>query len=297
MDLAELSQIKKIGQEYGWNDAQLEMALANAIRLAYVDRDMLVEVDVNLNFATISARRRSGFAEHGVWIDINNPIIPPLKAFLATMELMQWGDGAPGRILEGEVAGFRDGGTLYRLPEDKFVFVPENLMSVMDFHTKPPVGTKQVLAMCASVDPVSKMRIATRRGKEFVSAVTEEYYPDCISGIWMGASNSWAVIRMQPEHMSAWLEKDGINVKHLQTVLGLRRITLIPEGKGETEQEKRDNEIKHFVNNAWKACKIEEISEKRIKILTPLDKQDPRKLRTFQSMLQKLAPDREQIIL
>lgn len=297
MNIAELEQIKKIGQEYGWSDGQLEMALANAIRLAYVDRDMLVEVDVNLADGTITARRRSGFAEHGVWIDINNPILPPVKAFVATMELMQWGDGAPGRILEGEVAGFRDGGIIYRMPEDKFVFVPENLVSVMDFHTKPAVGTKQVLAMCASTDPVSKMRVATRRGKEFVSAVTEEYYPDCISGIWMGASNSWAVIRMQPEHMSAWLEKDGINVKHLQNVLGLRRITLIPDGKGDTEAEKRDNEIKHFVNNAWKACKIEEITDKRIRIIMPMDKQDPRKLRTFLSMLQKLAPEREHVVL
>lgn len=297
MDIIGIDQIRKIGQEYGWTDPQLEMALANAIRLAYTDRDMLVEVDVNLEIGTISARRRSGFAEHGTWIDINNPILPPTKAFIATMEMMQWGDGAPGRILEAEVAGFRDNGIIYRLPEDKFVFIPENLLSVMDFHTKPPLGTKQVVAMCASVDPVSKMRVATRRGKEFVSAVTEEYYPECISGIWMGASNSWAVIRMQPEHMSAWLEKDGINVKHLQNVLGLRRITLIPDGKGETEQEKRDNEIKHFVNNAWKACKIEEISPTRIKIHTPVDKQDPRKLRTFTSMLQKLAPEREHIIL
>ncbi len=297
MQIADLDAIKKLGSEYGWTQRQLEMALANAIRLAYVDRDMLVEVDVNFEFESISVRRRNGFAEHGVWIEISNPILPNLKAFMATMELMQFGDGAPGRIIEGEVAGFRDGGIIYRLPEDKFVFVPENLISVMDFHTKPPVGTRQVLAMCASIDTPSKMRVATRRGKEFVSAVTEEYYPECITGIWMGASNSWSVIRMQPDHMSAWLEKDGVNVKHLQTVLGLRRITLIPDGKGESEQEKRDSEVKHFVNNAWKACKIAALEPDRIVIHTPIDKPDPRKLRTFASMLQKLAPERQQTIL
>lgn len=297
MQIADLDAIKKLGSEYGWTQRQLEMALSNAIRLAYVDRDMLVEVDVNFEFESIAVRRRNGYAEHGVWIEISNPILPNLKAFMATMELMQFGDGAPGRIIEGEVAGFRDGGIIYRLPEDKFVFVPENLISVMDFHTKPPVGTRQVLAMCASIDTPSKMRVATRRGKEFVSAVTEEYYPDCITGIWMGASNSWSVIRMQPDHMSAWLEKDGVNVKHLQTVLGLRRITLIPDGKGETEQEKRDSEVKHFVNNAWKACKIAALEPDRIVIHTPIDKPDPRKLRTFASMLQKLAPERQQTIL
>jgi len=297
MNIVDIPTIRKIGEEYGWTDRQLEIALANAIRLSYIDRDMLVEVDVSFELADITVRRRNGFGEHGVWIDINNPILPTTKQLIGTMELMQWGDGAPGRIMEAEVAGYRDSGIIYRVQDDKFVFVPENLMSVIDFHEKPPVGTRQVVAMCASIDNISKMRVATRRGKEFVAAVTEEYYPDCITAIWMGASNSWAVIRMKPEHMSAWLEKDGINVKHLQTILGLRRITLIPDGKGETEQEKRDSEIKHFINNAWKACKIQALEPTRIIIHTPLDQQDPRKLRTFQSMLQKIAPEREQVIL
>jgi hypothetical protein len=35
----------------------------------------------------------------------------------------------------------------------------------------------------------------------------------------------------------------------------------------------------------------------RIVIHTPLEGTDPRKLRTFQSMLQKIAPEREQVIL
>lgn len=297
MNIVDIPTIRKIGEEYGWTERQLELALANAIRLSYVDRGMLVEVDVNLELADITVRRRNGFGEHGVWVDINNPILPTTKQLISTMELMQWGDGAPGRILEAEVAGFRDSGIIYRVQDDKFVFIPENLLSVMDFHEKPPVGTRHVIAMCASVEPTSKMRVATRRGKEFVAAVTEEYYPDCITGIWMGASNSWAVIRMKAEHMSAWLEKDGINVKHLQNVLGLRRITLIPDGKGESEQEKRDNEIKHFINNAWKACKIQALEPDRIVIHTPLEQQDPRKLRTFQSMLSKIAPEREQVIL
>lgn len=297
MNIVDIETIRKIGAEYGWSDRQLELAMANAIRLSYVDRLMLVDVDVNLELASIAVRRRNGYGEHGTWIDIANPILPTTKQMIATMELMQWGDGAPGRILEAEVAGFRDGGIIYRVQDDKLVYVPENLVSVMDFHDKPPLGTKQVIAMCASVDPVSKMRVATRRGKEFVAAVAEEYYPECVSGIWMGASNSWAVIRMQPEHMSAWLEQDGINVKHLQTVLGLRRITLIPDGKGETELEKRDNEIKHFINNAWKACRIAQLEPTKIVLHMPLEATDPRKLRTFQSMLQKIAPERQQILL
>ncbi len=297
MNIVDISTIRKIGEEYGWTEREVELALANAIRLSYLDRNMLVEVDVNLDLASITVRRRSGFGEHGVWIDITNPILPTTKQLIATMEMMQFGDGSPGRILEAEVAGYRDGGIIYRVQDDKFVFIPENLVSVMDFHEKPPVGTKQVLTMCASIDANSKMRVATRRGKEFVAAVTEEYYPDCITAIWMGASNSWAVIRMKPEHMSAWLEKEGINVKHLQQVLGLRRITLIPDGKGESEQEKRDNELKHFINNAWKALKIRQLEPNRIVLDLPIEPADPRKLRTFQSMLQKIAPEREQVLL
>jgi hypothetical protein len=297
MDILDIPAIRKVGEEFGWSDRQLEIALANAIRLAYLDRDMLVEVDVSLDLSSIAVRRRNGLAEHGVWVDVANPILPTPKQLLTTMELMQYGDGAPGRILDGEVAGYRDNGLIYRILDDKFVFVPENLISVMDFHEKPPVGTKQVLAMCASVDPVSKLRVATRRGKEFVAAVIEEYYPGSVSGIWMGASNSWAVIRMKPEQMSAWLEQDGINVKHLQQVLGLRRITLVPEGKGETEQERKDNELKHFINNAWKACKIAVMEPDRITLHTPLEQQDPRKLRTFESMLAKIAPERTLTIL
>ena len=97
--------------------------------------------------------------------------------------------------------------------------------------------------------------------------------------------------------MSTWLENGGVNVKHLQEVCGLRRITLLPEGQGETEQECKDNEIKHFINNAWKACKIAELEPEKIVLHTPVDKQDPRKLRTFASMLQKIAPEREQVIM
>lgn len=296
MKVANIEAVRLIGQEYGWEPHQIEQALASAIRLCYAERDMLVEVDINLEDQTIAARRRNGYGDRGVWIDIRDPIMPSISMFMQVMEMFQWGDGAPGRVLEGEVAGFRDGGIFYRVGTN-LAFIPENLLSVMDYHNKPEVGKKQVLTLCASRDPVAGMRMATRRGKEFVAAVTECYYPDCITGIWMGASNSWAVIRMKAEHMSAWLEHGGVNIKHLQDILGVRRITLLPEGKGETEQERLDNEIRHFVNNAWRACRIAQLEDDRIVIHTPIDSDDPRKLRTFCSMLKKLAPEREQIIM
>lgn len=296
MQVANIEAVKAIGGEYGWSDAQIEQALASAIRLCYAEKDMLVEVDVNLAENTIAARRRNGYADRGVWIDIREPIMPSLNMFMEVMEIHQWGDGAPGRVLEGDVAGYRDGGVFYRVGS-KMVFIPENLLSVMDYHNKPPLGSTQVMTLCAVRDPIAGMRTCTRRGKEFVAAVMECYYPNCISGIWMGASNSWAVIRMRAEDMSAWLENGGVNVKHLQTILGVRRITLLPEGRGDTEQDRKDNEVRHFVNNAWRACRIQSLTDDRIVIHTPIDSNDPRKLRTFCSMLQKIAPEREQVIM
>jgi len=294
--IANIDTIRAIGEEYGWNEAQIEQALSTAIRVCYAERDMLVEVDVNMQDQTIAARRRNGYGDRGVWIDIREPIMPSVNMFMQVMEMMQWGDGSPGSVLEGEVSGFRDGGVIYRV-SGNLVYVPENLLSVMDYHSRPELGTKQVLSLCSSRDNVSGMRMGTRRGKEFVASVMECYYPDCVSGIWMGASNSWAVIRMGTEHMSAWLESGGVNVRHLQQVLGVRRITLLPEGVGETELEQRDNEIRHFVNNAWKSCRIAALTEDRIVIHTPLDATDPRKVRTFTSMLKKICPEREQVIM
>lgn len=296
MRVANIETVRLIGEEYGWTESQIEQALASAIRLCYAEKDMLVEVDVNLEEETIATRRRNGYGDRGVWIDIRDPLMPSVNMFMQIMEIHQWGDGAPGRVIEGEVGGYRDGGIFYRVGT-KHVFIPENLLSVMDFHEKPELGSKQVLTLCASRDSVGGMRVGTRRGKEFVAAVMECYYPDCISGIWMGASNSWAVIRMTTEHMSMWLENGGVNVRHLQNILGVRRITLLPEGEGETEEEMRTNEIRHFVNNAWQACRIASITDERIVIHTPLDNQDPRKVRTFTSMLKKIAPEREQVIM
>lgn len=295
LKIASLADVRALGHEYGWDQRMIEATLTQAIQLCYAERGMLVEVEVDLGRGQVSARRRTGHGEHGVWVDIDNPLMPTIGQFMNVMELRLWGDGAPGRILEGDVQGYRDGGIIYKVL-NQFVYIPENLLSVLDYQKKPAVGSKQVLALCASKDGQG-MRIATRRGKEFVAAVMECYYPRCISKIWMGASNSWAVIRMQADVMGKWLENDGVNVKFLQGILGLRRITLIPEGQGLSRQEQADSEVKHFVNNAWRKCKIAELQPHRVVIQTPLDEPDPRKLRTFTAMLQKICPERQVVIV
>ena len=296
MQIANLEAVSVIGAEYGWDNRTIEQALANAIRLCYAERGMHVEADVNMEMGTISCRRRNGDGERGIWVDIRDPLMPSVKMFMQIIQMQQWGDGAPGRVMEGVVTGFRDGGVIYRVAHNH-VFVPEKLLSVMDYQTRPELGQEQAISLISSKDEVSGLRMGSRRGHEFVAAVMECYYPECVSGIWMGASNSWAVIRMDPEVMHEWLENNGMNLKHLQDVLGIRRITLIPEGTDEDEQKNRDSELRHFVNNSWRACRIRELTPDRVVLHTPIDMNDPRKLRTFQAMLEKIAPERDQIIV
>lgn len=292
MKIINLEAVKKIGEEYGWEDRLLEDTLANAIRLCYAEKNQHAEVDVNMKNGTIAVRRRSGIADRGVWIDIDKPLMPSMKMFLSIMEQQQWGKGDAGRILEAEVAGIRDGGVIYRV-SGQFVIVPENLLSVSDFRKRPELGEKQVIVLCSSKDKYN-MKTATRRGKEFVGAVMECYYPNCISGLWMGASNSWAVIKMSKEHMEEWTSQEGANLRYLQKILGIRRITLIPESEAESLQERNDEELVSFINSAWKNCEVSKMDSNNVTINLPLDAPvDPRKLRTFTSMLKKVSPERE----
>jgi len=237
----DLDKVRQLGEEYGWAIPQIEQALATAVRLCYADQDMLVEVDVDLGEGEIACRRFTGDGPSATWTDIRNPLMPTIKSFMKVMEMVQWGDGSPGRVLDGTVTGYRDGGVIYRVGAN-MVFVPENLLAVMDYHTRPPLGTEQVLVLINSREGGERgMRMATRRGKEFVAAVMESFHPESLSGIWMGASNSWAVLRMKQEHMNTWLESGGVNIKYMQQILGIRRITGIPEGRGENALERRNN--------------------------------------------------------
>lgn len=282
--------------EFGWDRRRLEIAMENAIRLAYLDRNMIAEADVNITYGTLAVRRRNGAGPKGEWVDIDSPLVPTRNELILTMEMMQYGDGAPGRVVEGVVESLRPDGIVYGMRDNRKVVVPDNLLSVHDTYNKPAVGTKQVLALIAGKDPATGFRLATRRGREFVASVLEEFQPECVSGVWTGASNSWAVIRMKPQNVSQWLENGGMNMKAMQALLGLKRITLIPEGKGETDEERFENELKNFVNNAWKDCLVRRITPEEVTVYTPIHDQDPKKLRTFTSMLKKIVPERNIVV-
>ncbi|MCP4356192.1 MAG: hypothetical protein GY793_11325 [Proteobacteria bacterium] len=292
MKMINLEAVKKIGEEYGWEDRLLEETLANSIKFCYSEKGMHAEVDVNLGEGTIAVRRRSGIGDKGVWIDIDNPLMPSMQMFMSIMEDQQWGKGDAGRILEADVAGYRDGGVIYRV-SGQFVIVPENLLSVADYKKRPTIGEKQIIVLCSSQDQHG-LKSATRRGKEFVGAVMECYYPNCISNMWMGASNSWAVIKMKQQVMDEWMAEDGANLRYLQKILGIRRITLIPESEREIDTEREQEELNSFVASAWKGAEISKLEGNNVTIAVPLEEEiDPRKMRTFVSMLKKISPERE----
>lgn len=292
MKMINLEAVQKIGEEYGWEDRLLEDTLATSIKMCYAEKGMHAEVDVNLADGSIAVRRRSGIADRGVWIDIDKPLMPSMGMFMSIMEEQQWGKGDAGRILEAEVAGYRDGGVIYRV-SGQFVVIPENLLSVADYKKRPGIGEKQIIVLCSSTDKHG-LKTATRRGKEFVGAVIECYYPDCISEMWMGASNSWAVIKMSESAMQEWMAEDGANLRYLQKILGIRRITIIPESEAELEQDRKNEELASFIASAWKGAEISKIDESQVVIGIPLEEElDPRKMRTFTSMLKKINPERE----
>ncbi len=291
-----LPELQAMEAELGWPRRKVELAMETAIRLAYLDRNMVAEADCNLTHQTLAVRRRNGAGPKGEWVDIASPLIPNRSELILTMEMMQYGDGAPGRVVEGVVEELRPDGIVYGMRDNRKVVVPENLLSVNDTYNKPSLGTKQVLALIAGKDEATGHRLASRRGKEFVASVLEEFQPDCVSGVWTGASNSWAVIRMSAANVSNWLENGGMNMKAMQALLGLKRITLMPEGKGESEEERFENELKHFVNNAWKDCLVRRITPEEVTVYTPIHDQDPKKLRTFTSMLKKIIPDRNVVV-
>lgn len=292
MKMINLEAVRKIGEEYGWEDRLLEDTLANAIKMCYSEKGMHAEVDVNIKEGTIAVRRRSGVADKGVWIDIDNPLMPSMKMFMSVMEEQQWGKGDAGRILEAEVAGYRDGGVIYRV-SGQFVIIPENLLSVADYKKRPEIGEKQIIVLCSSKDKHG-LKTATRRGKEFVGAVMECYYPNCITEMWMGASNSWAVIKMSEDVMKEWMAEEGANLRYLQKILGIRRITLIPESDQEISLERDREELSSFIYSAWKGAEISTIDDLNVVINIPLEEEiDPRKMRTFMSMLKKISPERE----
>ena len=286
--------IAELGAARNHSIFELEKALSTAIRLRHLDQKELVEVDVNIQSQTVAARKRVGQGRQGAWTELA-PLLPSRDEFMAALAMLQWGNGEPGQVLEANLVKVTPKGTFIYQTGENLVAVPADLQSVAQTQVAPKLGDEHLVVLCGGTDEETGYRRATRRGQQYVEAVVELYLPGSTSGVWLGASNSWALIRMEKEFMDSWLEKGGVNVRHLQDVLGLRRITLVPAGTVEDQTARENFEIKHFINNTWRHCKIIELTPTQVVLAQPVDAPDTRKVRTLTAMFHKFMPNRELI--
>lgn len=108
------------------------------------------------------------------------------------------------------------------------------------------------------------------------------------TAVFLGASNTWIAWRVDPEDLGWLLAGGGWFIRHLQSALHMRRITLFPKSPDRT-REGIAREIKHFINNSYRSLRIELIGRK---VAAKNWEDRDRKNRTFQSMFRKVF-DRE----
>ncbi|RUO69588.1 hypothetical protein [Idiomarina ramblicola] len=133
--------------------------------------------------------------------------------------------------------------------------------------------------------------------------------------LWMGASNSWATLRLNPSYMAMFLANSGTLHKELTKLLGLRRITVFEKSRVsnfQSAQMAERKEIKHFTNNSYQYLRVffgendevlfvlhEEPKENEGSLASDISQvsdgsdgfegfNDPRKMRTFCSMFTKI---------
>jgi hypothetical protein len=172
----------------------------------------------------------------------------------------------------------------------------ENLISTAWYQERPAPGTLGYF-----VTRREKGQI-TQRGQQFVLAVLGVLFPvnsdtTNLTEVFMGASNSWAVVVTSTKKKGGLLANGGALARQLQHICGLRRVTVT------ARYEDSEIEIKNFVNDGYKDIKDLSIGEEfvwgRIRDAQALHEHvargesiyDERKVRTFLSMWEKVFPE------
>ncbi|MDC7784425.1 hypothetical protein PQJ75_06900 [Rhodoplanes sp. TEM] len=138
----------------------------------------------------------------------------------------------------------------------------------------------------------------TCRGERYVTDLFELVFPGGVvrrksngileSQMWMGASNSWAVVQMWPMQMTSFLAGGGWTTGWIASMAGLRRIT-ITQGYSTAGPYRFWRELREFVNNSWSGLDIEgKVGNIIIVRTSERDLADLRKKRTFESMFSKV---------
>lgn len=168
----------------------------------------------------------------------------------------EYEDHFASRIQNGVVIDRLEHGVLYATQSQRLL-VPNDLLAATDTQAHPPpMGSSQLLSLLSSRDAATGHLRGSRRGSLFITGVFEYHLPGCVSGAWTGASHSWGIVRMSSEHKTAWLEMRGMKLRALQTILGLKRLSLYQTGTGDTAEDRALNEFRHLINAIYPEARI-----------------------------------------
>jgi hypothetical protein len=109
--------------------------------------------------------------------------------------------------------------------------------------------------------------------------------------LWMGASNSWAALRLTGTYKSMFLASEGKLQKELVNGLGIRRLTAFEKcGVSDrvSAQLAERTEIRHFTNDAYSDLEVFFGENDEVLFAVNTDFVDPRKLRSFSSIFTKI---------
>lgn len=169
---------------------------------------------------------------------------------------LEYPDHFASRVQHGVIIDRLEHGVLYATQSQRLL-VPNELLASADTLTDPPpIGSSQMLSLLSSRDAITGHMRGSRRGSLFITGVFEYHLPGCVTGAWTGASHSWGIVRMSSEHKHAWLEMGGMKLRALQTMLGLRRLSLYQTGTGDTAEDRALNEFRHLISAIYPEARI-----------------------------------------
>ena len=170
-------------------------------------------------------------------------------------------------------------------------------------------NTSETLFLINLINATDGIHYGSSRGSIFVKSGLEFFLPGITwarlgpkrrkgtpDRIVMGGNNSWCLARTDASSMTLALAGRSMLVREVQSLLGVKRITFVPEAKVESLGA-HYNEFRHFVNNSWADLRVQHISS-RAAILDASQVpgvMDIRKLRRFRSMFEKVYPEKRLI--
>lgn len=197
----------------------------------------------------------------------------------------------PGVVVFGEVVNVEVDRVLVSNGGRSFA-IEENLLSTQSYLSRPFVGDLIVFSVKLSNG-------GSCRGEKFVRQVLGVFFPfdddeSLDLDVTLGASNSWAILKMPAADKGHILFGGGGFINQLTELLGLRRLTVI--GRYSDDEDGHLKEFKDFINSSWQAIKIDSFENGRIVLTFPVEDVeyfDERKMRTFKSMVNKVYPSHE----